>query len=626
MMGTYPSYASLTTPSANDILLLVDVLDTSMSPQGTTKQITVGNLAASTFNTLDWINVVQEFGADPTGTNDSSTAFQNALTSLQSAGGVLYIPTGNYLIGTALTYTANKPLRITGDSPGASVLLANSSSSNIVYLTITSTNRLVIDNWSLNNNVNSSAFTNTNIGIKLVNLTFASFIHHTQQTAAASNRINQNVVLVSCTGVNFYACDLRSYVNGVVMEGSPVVTAAVNFTNTSFGQNNGSGVSTAASIYMNGTAATLGLNTVYFNSGDRSLLLTGGTGANPSFVWGYNVQSNNCAIVAFEFNTGAEVWMDGAWVTTNSSNANTNAVQFGINWQGEAYFGKSLFAGFTGHTISIAGGTGFTFSDCQFGDSGGGKSSASTYNMINVGAAVNVINIADCQFNVAPYAGFGTTKPNVAININSGVSEYHIHDNIFASSGYASGQSCADLNANPQRFGFTRNINGFDYKDSGSGSAIASINTAETIVCQMQVNPYDLLSGSLFEFKIFGQYTNGVASQTNTVQLRAGTAGTTSDTSILSLAITSSSSTGGATNVILSGQAELVSPGTSGTGKGWMVSQQASASYGGGVTSFQTANVSNWNTTTSVWLTLTFQSGNASNILAVTDSIISKVA
>jgi hypothetical protein len=40
------SYASLTSPQDDDILMIVDVHDTSMSGEGTTKQITVGNLGA----------------------------------------------------------------------------------------------------------------------------------------------------------------------------------------------------------------------------------------------------------------------------------------------------------------------------------------------------------------------------------------------------------------------------------------------------------------------------------------------------------------------------------------------------------------------------------------------------
>ena len=46
---------------------------------------------------------VLDFGADPTGVKDSLPAFQNALASLPSRGGDLYIPAGKYLLSNTLT-------------------------------------------------------------------------------------------------------------------------------------------------------------------------------------------------------------------------------------------------------------------------------------------------------------------------------------------------------------------------------------------------------------------------------------------------------------------------------------------------------------------------------------------
>ena len=62
---------------------------------------------------------VLDFGADPTGTNDSTTAIQNAINSLGALGGSLYFPTGTYLVsdvtssGNCLTVTC--PIHIYGD-------------------------------------------------------------------------------------------------------------------------------------------------------------------------------------------------------------------------------------------------------------------------------------------------------------------------------------------------------------------------------------------------------------------------------------------------------------------------------------------------------------------------------
>jgi len=45
---------------------------------------------------------VLDFGADNTGANDSSTAFINAIASLPSTGGTIYVPNGTYLINSTI--------------------------------------------------------------------------------------------------------------------------------------------------------------------------------------------------------------------------------------------------------------------------------------------------------------------------------------------------------------------------------------------------------------------------------------------------------------------------------------------------------------------------------------------
>lgn len=53
-------------------------------------------------------NVVRDYGADNTGTNDCHTAIQAAITAAQSAGGgVVYLPQGTYKLTSALTVSAD---------------------------------------------------------------------------------------------------------------------------------------------------------------------------------------------------------------------------------------------------------------------------------------------------------------------------------------------------------------------------------------------------------------------------------------------------------------------------------------------------------------------------------------
>lgn len=50
-------------------------------------------------NNSNFINVVTDFGADNTGTNDTSQALINAFNSIATTGGTVFFPNGTYLIG-----------------------------------------------------------------------------------------------------------------------------------------------------------------------------------------------------------------------------------------------------------------------------------------------------------------------------------------------------------------------------------------------------------------------------------------------------------------------------------------------------------------------------------------------
>lgn len=108
-MGKLTGYAALATVQPDDVLPIVDVDDTAMALSGTTKKITVATLDSRWLKT-DWINAVAQYGADPTGVADSTTAIQNALNAAAArvagdnplGGGTVYLPWGLYLISAPL--------------------------------------------------------------------------------------------------------------------------------------------------------------------------------------------------------------------------------------------------------------------------------------------------------------------------------------------------------------------------------------------------------------------------------------------------------------------------------------------------------------------------------------------
>jgi pectate lyase-like protein len=99
---------------------------------------TAGWAAAPGSNfTLAWVNVTN-FGADPTGSIDSTTAINNAIASLPGTGGVVYLPTGTYKISGALNYGGGVTLM--GDGANSSIINQTSSTANGLNIVSASSN------------------------------------------------------------------------------------------------------------------------------------------------------------------------------------------------------------------------------------------------------------------------------------------------------------------------------------------------------------------------------------------------------------------------------------------------------------------------------------------------------
>lgn len=84
--------------------------------------------AATLTGTTGWINVVTDHGADPSGVNDSTAAFQAAIASFTASSpvnsakcGVVYIPAGTYTISSTLTCTT-VPVYFVGDGAWATTV------------------------------------------------------------------------------------------------------------------------------------------------------------------------------------------------------------------------------------------------------------------------------------------------------------------------------------------------------------------------------------------------------------------------------------------------------------------------------------------------------------------------
>jgi Pectate lyase superfamily protein len=102
----------------------------------TVRQVVV-RASLQAFQSPDWLDVVRQFGADPSGSTDSTTAILNAIGALPASGGVVYFPAGTYKLSGVITIGSGVTLR--GDGAQTTILQQTSTSANAIFVTEVST-------------------------------------------------------------------------------------------------------------------------------------------------------------------------------------------------------------------------------------------------------------------------------------------------------------------------------------------------------------------------------------------------------------------------------------------------------------------------------------------------------
>lgn len=129
------------------------VLPSTLSPSSGSSlvgfiQAGTGAVAETVQSKLREMISVIDFGADPTGIADSTTAIQDAVNSL-SSGGIVYLPKGNYLISSPITCIAGVSFK--GDGKQASKLFTNASIICLSFSNINCYGIFVEDLWIYGN-------------------------------------------------------------------------------------------------------------------------------------------------------------------------------------------------------------------------------------------------------------------------------------------------------------------------------------------------------------------------------------------------------------------------------------------------------------------------------------------
>jgi hypothetical protein len=346
-------------------------------------QGSAGNAGPSYSNT---VNIVS-FGADPTGSTDSSSAIQTAINSLSS--GVVSFPPGTYLINTGLTMKPGVELKGVGTN-SVTLTAGNNSMTLISYLNNSAAyaSNFVIENLTLSSN-NKTGCTGIALqgsdtshrlnSVKISNATITAttstpFSQAIYLAYSANNSLDKNYILCATNGITINVCSDTNIIDCNVQLG------------------------TGKGFYLKGNATD---NAGAFDEGTRLISCT-----TNGQTYGLYLETINWGIVS------------GCSFTTDPSSGNslyaTGACQ---HWK----FVGCEFASGTGggYGINIVSSTaqGFVFNGCEI--------AVSTFGMVSAGTDI-VIN--GCNFN---------NNSNVDIDIQSPGSKHLIVGNILQSSGSA---------------------------------------------------------------------------------------------------------------------------------------------------------------------------------------------
>jgi Pectate lyase superfamily protein len=382
-----------------------------------------------------WIDV-QDYGADPTGAASSVTAFTEALAAVASAGGgVLYIPVGQYLIESTLSWTSADSLMIIGDGEDATVINRASATAPFHTFDIRNSQGVTVQNLNIVNTVSATNFTDDQVGLYFASCDWVRL--QNVRISASANRVNIAVELSDVTTASIIGCDLRGYVNALnISDGTVVVDCLAS----AFYTNSGSGVTNSGNIAMIAPAGTVHLTNCETNGGDHGLILNG-TGSD-AFVFINDLEINNTVGDAVVLDTGSQFWANQLWCS-NQGVANTsgayNGITVGSGFTGWMVIDNSTFQHYSGTGITILGGKSYWITNSSF--SGCCGYAADVYYDIYLSGCSDVI-ISSCHFDIEPFNSMNT--PNAAVCVSSGVSNVIITSSQFATSGYHTGSLIND--------------------------------------------------------------------------------------------------------------------------------------------------------------------------------------
>jgi len=494
------------------------------------------------------INVL-DYGAKGDGATNDQVAIQAAINAAGADGvsgrGVdVWFPAGVYALGSTLAVPFNN------------VMLRGAGwQSTVLYATFTTGDILQLGNGT---SKSGCGLMNMSVWCNAARTTGASINVNAMNDCLIQNFVINNCfqgVLIQGTSLkvwvdqgeinNAHAADGvgvqvtngaggDTYLANIVMSNSPASKPAAGIQLTQAGH--------VSIIRCNVTSCIKGLHVNPSTSQDVSYLFIDHSLFDSCGTHGAHFNGTTAASSRIRSVMAMNSWFSGTTTTGATSSGIEFTASGGAIVDGLSFIGCRILNNQRHGVLINAGPTNISFTDCSF--AGNGAETVNTYDGVNLAANVSGVSIISCKIGQAGTAG---NQQRYAINVAAGTSgniQFINNDcqpnGTVGTIGYINIGTLTGGNINIQ--GNTPQLEG------GMGSvtvaASGAINTTETVIsAPIRLGAYALRAGSRVRIVVDGTCTATVAN-VSTFRVRMGTAGTTSDGVIMTMASTASATSG----------------------------------------------------------------------------------
>lgn len=379
---------------------------------------------------------VMDYGAKGDGVTDDTAAIQAAVNACATAfGGCVYFPHGRYVVSSSITYAGGgahnyAPMRFLGDNaqssgwpPGGTVILWKPGTAGYNVFDIGSAG--VAQGIYIENLVFMPA---SDPGIAsahtVINIAHAGTANLTnvQVYTMTANKPAVGIKATSCGAARLQGCTVQGSTQAVWMNGGQIMTLSDCILSNTAGTN-------GSAIWMDNGAATLRIRNSQSQGGDRGLYMLSNGGDVPAFVFIQDYEINIPRIEGVGCVNGSQFWANQLWISHDGGAASNVAhgINFYPSFTGFVNIAQSTFQGMPGHGVWVQGGSGYTFANNNFGNSG--VAAPNTYDELHVGAHASHLTISGNHFSVDPYMGISARS---AVYLEKGAANVSVVGNTAA--------------------------------------------------------------------------------------------------------------------------------------------------------------------------------------------------